>query len=119
MVSSQSSYWRVVCATDHPSDGNPLYVIRVRLYTLGEARAYRRVGKHVIGTPRVLSIPQLRSHSTNFVGNSADLWIWLSSLSLNLVGVDPMPLDVTYSSQAHCTAETCLLALDRRRSTRI
>ena len=40
--------------------------------------------------------------------NSTDLWIRLSSLSLDLVGVDPMPLDLRYSSQMRCTVETCL-----------
>ena len=41
-------------------------------------------------------------------GDSTSLWIWLFSLSLNLVGVDSMFLDLRYSNSARRAVEAIL-----------
>jgi hypothetical protein len=73
---------------------------------------YRRVQKsvanHVIGPPGPSQFHSFVAIAPTLYGNSTNLWIRLFSLSLNLVGVDSMPLDLRYSNSARCAVETCL-----------
>jgi hypothetical protein len=62
-------------------------------------RVLKSVANYVIGPPGLVS-------STALYGNSTNLWIPLSSLFFNLVGVDSMPLDLRYSNSARCAVET-------------
>ena len=64
---------------------------------------------HVIGPPGPSQFHSFVATAPTLYDNDTNLWIRLSLLSLNLVGVDPMPLDLRHSSQARCTIETCLL----------
>jgi hypothetical protein len=58
------------------------------------------VASHVIGPPGPSQFHSFVVIAPTLYGNSTNLWIRLSSLSLNLVGVDSMPLDLGYSNSA-------------------
>jgi hypothetical protein len=67
---------------------------------------YRRVQKsvanHVIGPPGPSQFHSFVPIAPTLYDNSTSLWIWLLLLSLNLVGVNSIPLDPRYSNSARC-----------------
>jgi hypothetical protein len=63
---------------------------------------------HVIEPPGPSQFHSFVPIAPTLYGNSTNLWIRLSSLFLNLVGVVSVPLDLRYSNSARCTVETCL-----------
>jgi hypothetical protein len=68
----------------------------------------KSVANHMIGPPGPSQFHSFVGMAPTLYGNSANLWIWLSSLSLNLVDVGSIPLDLRYSNSARCTVETYL-----------